>query len=231
MKKTLLFTNVFTIALLAFTIFKAFTYRAALKTTSVICSYGLSDFDFHYRKEVDSPNILMIGNSLIRRAKWDSLLHRKDVINRGISGDGLACICNRLKYLQNTGAKICFIEGGINDLMISDDTETLFNYYKQIVSFWRAEGKIPVINLIIYINSKASTRYTSVNKSIYNLNNRLRNFAIKEKIDYIDLNKKISNENEKILKDEYTKDGVHLTDVAYSIWSEEIQYILKKNRI
>jgi hypothetical protein len=153
MKRQYLFLSVIAVILLLFTTYKAFWYRSKLNTSSEnrskVCLYQLNQFDFHYSNETDSPNIIMLGNSLIREGHWDSLLNRKDVINRGVGGDKLYCICDRLQYLKNSSAKICFIEGGINDLLSLEKPELLFNYYKQIALFWKNENKIPVINLSV----------------------------------------------------------------------------------
>ena len=200
------------------------------------CSYPLTYYDFHYRKETDNPSIIMLGNSLVRHAKWDSLLNRKDVINRGISGDNLRCMCERLSYLKNSSAKICFIEGGINDLP-GKTADTLFKYYQQIVLFWLGEKKIPVINLVLYISPKAGDKwehrkdYKGINTTIRELNSKLKNFAIENKIDYIDLNRTLSDEVNLTLRDSFTTDGVHLTPAAYKIWSDEISAVLKRKGI
>lgn len=200
------------------------------------CQYPLSQYDFHYRRDTDTPNIIMLGNSLIRNGNWDSLLNRKDVINRGISGDNLKCICERLAYLKNSTAKIIFIEHGINDIP-ENNINTLFNYYRQIVDYWHKENKIPVINLLFYISPKAGeaypsrTDYASINKTIKGLNDKLRHYAIDTKTDFIDLNPQISNEATLELKARYTTNGVHLTNEAYKIWAAEINKILARHGI
>lgn len=102
----------------------------------------------------------MLGNSLIRHGNWDSLLRREDVINRGISGDRLECICERLKYLKNNKAKICFIEGGINDIPWQN-SDSLLHYFETIANFWISEGNIPVFNLVLYISPKAGNFFLS----------------------------------------------------------------------
>lgn len=178
----------------------------------------------------------MLGNSLIRHGNWDSLLQRNDVINRGISGDRLVCICERLKYLKNSKAKICFIEGGINDIP-GKSLDSLFSYFKTITDFWISENKIHVINLLLYISPKAGKtfpsrkNYKAINDSVEILNYSLLHFAMDRKIDVIDLNEKISDIKQKILLDKFTTDGVHLQPQGYDMWEKEIKKILKKYKI
>lgn len=245
MKKILLISNVVTLGLL---IFLGLHYRVPQKiftkffkvsdvqidSAQLKCSYPLSYFDFHYKKECDSSKVIMLGNSIIRHGKWVDLLGRKDVINRGISGDNLPCICERLKYLKGINARIWFLEGGINDLPESTP-ESVFENYKTIIEFVKSENAIPVINLLLYISPKAGSVYPSradfnkINDIIAKLNKLLVTYAESNNIDYIDLNKVVSSEN--VLKDEFTTDGVHITDNAYNEWAILINRVLKKYNI
>lgn len=247
MKKFLFITNIITLAILFAIVIRHFRFILNDKSTQPQiekkisggggnCQYRLEYFDFHFERESQNPKIIMLGNSLIRHGNWDSLLQRKDVINRGISGDRLECICERLKYLKETGANICFIEGGINDIP-GQSLDSLFGYYKRITDFWISQHKIPVINLLLYISPKAGETFPSrknfkaINDSVEILNYRLLQFAVNRKIDVIDLNQKISNNKQKVLLDEFTTDGVHLQPQGYSIWEKEIRIILKKYKI
>jgi lysophospholipase L1-like esterase len=249
MKKTLWTTNSITLILLIFLIlhydipqkvYRQLFQKKEIQTeqsdhqTIINCTYPLEYYDFHYKRESDSPKIIMIGNSIIRHGKWTELLERKDVINRGINGDNLPCICKRLEYLKGKNAKIWFIEGGINDLPGKEPNE-LFNYYKEIVEFVISENAIPVINLVFYLSPKAGEKFPSradykgINKSILELNDLLIEYSKQNKIDYIDLNRLISEDN--VLKPEFTSDGVHLTIEAYKLWSIEINRLLSKYKI
>ena len=153
MKKFLIITNLGTLAILLAVAVRHFefkwrhrnpvpneTVKGKTADIEMPCLYSLQYFDFHYERETENPTIIMLGNSLIRRCNWDRLLGRKNVINRGISGDHLPCICERLKYLKDSPAKIIFIEGGINDLP-AGNTDTLFEYYAKIVNFWKEKKK------------------------------------------------------------------------------------------
>jgi len=249
MKKILWTTNSITLILLIFLtlhydvpqkVYRKLFQKKEIQTeqsdnqTKINCTYPLKYYDFHYKGECDSPKIIMIGNSIIRHGKWTDLLERKDVINRGISGDNLPCICERLEYLKGKNAKIWFIEGGINDLPGKAPSE-LFNYYKEIVEFVISENAIPVINLVFYLSPKAGEKFPSradykgINKSILELNNLLIEYSKQNKIDYIDLNRLISEDN--VLKPEFTSDGVHLTIEAYKLWCIEINRLLSKYKI
>ena len=240
MKNALKYINIITLMLLFLIAIeynipqKVYKKIFSEKQKSSDCNYTLNNFDFHYKAECDSPKIIMLGNSLIRGGNWDSLLIRKDILNRGITGDRMECICERLAYLSNKKAKIWFIEGGINDLP-GTGIDSIFNQYKTIVDFVKNENAIPVISLIVYISPKAGeiyparTFYKQINKSIKQLNEKLIQYASENKIDYIDLNS-VASKNE-VLQDVYTTDGVHLTPEGYQKWTALINAILIKNGI
>jgi lysophospholipase L1-like esterase len=58
------------------------------------------------------------------------------------------------------------------------------------------------------------------------LNELVKSYCLKNKVDYIDLNKLFSTNGE--LRKEQTTDGCHLVQSAYQPWAEEVKKILKK---
>jgi lysophospholipase L1-like esterase len=235
MNKFLLVLNVFVVVILGFIVFKKLIPKPTaitLKTSS--CVYDLKSFKFHYEKEPQSPNVVMLGNSLMEMANWNAVLHRDDVINRGIDGDYISCIAQRMNYLQNIPARICFIEAGIDDLR-NNNADTAFYYYKKIVRSCQEQHKIPVINLVLFISPKAVKKwgnrqdYKSINKSVLALNAKLKEYALLNGIDFIDMNPEFSTEN--VLTDRFTTDGINLTDSAYSIWARKIASTLANHGI
>ena len=204
-------------------------------TTESKCVYGLKFYDFHYKKETDTPNILMLGDSHIRNGDWTHLLNREDVINRGISGDNTECICVRLEYLKGIHAKIWFINGGINDLPWKSPA-FVFKNYQTIIEFAKNEGAIPVINLLLYtsplaaVNYPTRANYMKINSMVKETNTMLIAYAKANNVDYIDLNKVTADHND-VFKAEYTTDGVHLTNDVYKEWAVLIQEVLTKYKI
>jgi lysophospholipase L1-like esterase len=236
MKKTLIITNVLTLILLAGITIYAFLARKHSKAENKKCTYALATFNYNHKNETSNPSIVMLGNSLIKGGNWDSLLNRKDIINRGIAGDRLHCICERLKYLDEYSPKICFVEGGINDIAWKQ-TDSLFEYYVEMVQYFRNRKILPVITCVLRISPKAETShlqikdYQTVNTDVDRLNAKLIDYAKKNNIDYINLNDELSDSASHVLKDKYTVDGVHLTMPAYSIWTNRINSILKSHGI
>lgn len=195
------------------------------------CLYSLDHFDFHYKKEPDSPSIVMLGNSQIRHADWGGLLGRDDVVNRGISGDRLRCMRSRLAYLPST-ARVIVVEGGINDLQQYLPSDTVLHHYQEIVTEIVKMGKVPIVNAVIRISPEAGYHFTrlkeceTINISIDSINVGLLRFTQAGGYSYIDMNKQLSKRG--ILQSEYTSDGVHLNNAAYRLWATAVKTEIEK---
>ncbi|MFY7965048.1 MAG: hypothetical protein ACOVO1_09145 [Chitinophagaceae bacterium] len=225
MKKILVVINFILLVFVTIFIYKKVNHKVPKN-----CNYSLSAFDFHYKKQTDTPAIVMLGDSRIGQGNWNDLLSRTDVINRGIYGDKMYCICNRLNYLKNPFTKICFIEGGLLD-MRTEEVDSIVSSYKKIVSFWQSNKVIPVINTIVHISQQASPQYGDANKKIALVNDKLKLFAKQNSIDIIDMNLKLTNEATLLLKPEFSADGAHFNQKAYELWAKEVNTILKRNKI
>lgn len=201
------------------------------------CQYDLRWFDFHYRAENSKPNIIMLGNSLTRHGHWDSLLRRNDVINRGISGDLMKCMHGRLHFLESSPAKIVFVEGGINDIQHGVGADSVVRNYIRTVEYVVRSGRVPVINLVLYVSGKAGETFPllfdteRINAMVHSVNVNLMSYADSTGIDVIDMNRVLSDEDTRQLKGRFTTDGVHLNRSAYSLWAIEINSVLKKCNI
>lgn len=193
------------------------------------CSYQFGSFDFHYRKDPDTVRVIMFGNSMIQAGDWGKLLNRDDVANRGIAGDNLPCMCQRVKYLHDVKAKFWVIEGGTNDI-VTRSVDTVFSDYKQLIQLIQATGSKPIISLVFYLSPKAGEaydarkNYKAINDKIKSLNAVLTSYAEQKRLLYLDPNAELSNNS--VLQDQYTTDGVHLNEKGYQIWGNMIRRLL-----
>ncbi|GAB4033281.1 hypothetical protein GCM10028809_34350 [Spirosoma gilvum] len=167
-------------------------------------------------------------------ANWNQLLGRKDILNRGVSGDSLERICQRAQTFPSSTAKIIFLEGGINDLP-HPDTNHLFACYQNLVNGWQSRQVLPVVTGLLYLSPLAARSYAwrsdwqGINSQVARLNDQLQQFCAQEQLDFIDLNGHLSLPDQ--LRSVYTTDGVHLTDAAYAIWATEVTRILNKHQV
>lgn len=182
-----------------------------------------------YRMYQSQKNIVLLGTSQTYRVNWNELMGRNDIANRGIEGDITAGFLARMDFVFQLRPKICFIEGGINDLRFGATKEIAAKNLETIVDKLLEKNIIPVLTSISYV-AKNFPNSTKFNNEIELLNTSIYSIATSKNIRLLDLNKALS-EN-KFLNDEYAaSDGIHLNSKAYHIWKNEILKILADLRI
>ncbi|MCH7973603.1 MAG: GDSL family lipase [Bacteroidetes bacterium] len=172
--------------------------------------------------------IVMLGNSITHGANWNELINRKDVVERGISGDLTSGFLHRLKYVYNLKPKICFIMGGINDIIYGKQVDEVFQNLIKIADSLKSHKIKIVLQSTLFIKNGSSFLDT-INVRVKSLNIQLKKYASINNIIFLDLNKKLSVDNH--LKEEHTIDGVHLSALGYKIWSNYILQTLIKLKI
>ena len=158
----------------------------------------------------------MIGDSITDGAEWHELLKSNDVVNRGIGGDTTKGVLNRMSSITSSNAQIAFIMIGINDISRGESVNDIYKNYKEIIKNLKVSQITPYIQSTILANGNA----VNLNSSIAELNEKLKLLASEEGLIYIDLNKGLSPNG--ALKNEFTRDGVHLNGKGYSVWKSLI---------
>ncbi len=176
-----------------------------------------------------SYNIVMFGNSLTAHCNWSRELKRSDVRNSGFPGYTTFNYLQILeKHVINHKPKLCFIEGGINDIGLGISQEYIQKNYRIIIEKLLKNNIEPVLQSTLYVNYEWEITNQATKIKVDSLNDFLQNLAIEKKLTYIDLNRLLS-ENGK-LKSQFQVDGLHLNNNAYKIWAEEVEKILKKKK-
>lgn len=179
--------------------------------------------DLYKIYKTKQADVVMLGNSLTAGADWNELLGRPSVVNRGIPSDIIAGFLNRMKYVYDLEPKVVFILGGLNDIYSWIPVESVYQDYIRIVEGLKLRGITPVIQSTLYAGTKwpnANERNPHVTK----LNTLLQQYAEKNNIEFIDLNKYLSRDETLIGR--YTYDGVHLNAQGFRVWSREVDRVL-----
>lgn len=179
-----------------------------------------------FATQKEPKNIVMLGNSLTEGGNWEAILESADVANRGIGSDVTEGYINRINDVFDLEPKICFIEGGVNDLARNIPPEAIIRNLAILVDTLRSEGITPVLHAVTYVaDNYKSIDPKTFNNSIKDLNHAIAALAKEKKVKLIDLNVKISD-GEYLLKPYAVADGIHYTTETYSLWKEEIEHIL-----
>lgn len=184
--------------------------------------------NIYQQKEIKSierqdENIVFFGDSITEGYNVKEFYDDLNVVNSGISGnqtiDLLTQIDTRL-YDYNPSKVIILI--GINDINRGKSDNEILNNIKDIIKGIKKTRK----NADIYIqsiypinrnkNELAGMLYNEDvnNKRVKELNKKIKKLCKINDIPYINVYDALSD-SEGNLKDIYTKDGVHLTDLGY----------------
>lgn len=172
-------------------------------------------------------NIVFLGDSITKLYDLDKYYPDNNVVNSGVSGDVsediLSDMYNRV-YRYNP-SKI-FLLIGTNQLVNDSEEEIIEQIFKIIdeihnnnpIASVYLESIYPVNN-----NIEKSPAKNRDNDKIIEINNKLKENCKKYKYEYVDIYTKLKDSNDN-LKEEYTEDGLHLSDKGYEVVTD----ILKK---
>ena len=177
---------------------------------------------------ITSKDIVMLGNSLTEGGgDWGKRLGKDNVINRGISGDEVMGVYDRLhQILPGKPAKL-FLLIGVND--VSHDLSTDSIVYRIDQTLTRIQKESP--DTKVYLQSllpinESFNRYKRLTNKTYQIpeiNARLEALAKEKKITFIDLFPLFVEKGTNVLRKELTNDGLHLNDKGYEIWVNAIK--------
>lgn len=167
-----------------------------------------------------NPQIVMYGNSITAQGNWVELLGRMDVLNNGLPG---LCTYHFVQLIQthvvDLKPKICFLEGGINDITVGVSQEKIQANFTLLLATLQKNGIIPVVTLTMFEQNDPVSK-----SEVESLNRFLVEYCVKNNITYIDINPQICDSTG--LKAEFAVDKTHLNAKAYEIWAKEIKKVL-----
>jgi lysophospholipase L1-like esterase len=171
-------------------------------------------------------DIVMLGTSHTFNASWSELLNRKNIANRGINSDVLPGFQQRLRYIYRLQPKICFIEGGVNEISVQYNAGIVFARYTQVIDSLRAHKIVPVIQSTLFL-ARTWPEAKEKNGEIKTLDSLLVDYAKSRSIEYLDVNTLVSADG--YLRPELTCDGIHLNADGYALWLPLVERVLVSN--
>ncbi len=187
----------------------------------------------HYETRVRSfkeqnrllQNVVLLGDSITEGFDIEKYLPGRRILNRGIGSDVIGNdlpsndkrgVIKRLdSSVFNCAPTDVFILIGINDLGQGHTPETVESGYREMLS--RIRKHRPELNLYIQSVLPCRDRFAKHNANILDVNRRLQKLATEFDAKYIDLHSSLTD-GDGMLKQEYTNDGLHLTEPGYHVW-------------
>ena len=174
--------------------------------------------------------IIMLGNSLNNNAPWAELFPLDYVLNRGISGDVIDGVCQRLDELESDRPVKIFLMTGTNDLINEPELPAvkIWERYEHLLQEIRRmyPNTILYVQSILPLNPKTKF-YEGFNEKAAEINKLLSAGMDRYDYFYLDIAAKLSDANGD-LDARYTTDGIHLSATGYFVWCAEL---VKGNRM
>jgi len=175
----------------------------------------------------DSPiphgSTVYLGDSLIQNGKWETYYDDEQPVNRGIIGNNTEGMMQIMPEIMAAEPKRLFLIGGINDISQDISNDVIIDNWRTMIDCVKL--KCPQTKIFIHsvlpINNSFG-RYKKLigkEKQILNLNKELKKMAKSKGVTFINLYPYYLDSTKKVLKAEYTRDGLHLTPEAYTIWA------------
>lgn len=210
----------------------------------VVCFLGFIIFHYttfnHHKvkvvtkiKEVEKvpDNYLFLGDSITDFYDLDKYYKDLPVVNSGISGNTTDDILKDMKkrVYQYNPSKV-FLLIGTNDLDLKHSKEDVIGNIEKILEEIKSNRPKAELYLesIYPVNHDIRRRNNAGNREnsdIKEINEKLEEYCEDNDITYIDMYDLLKDDDDN-LKEEYTKDGLHLSDKGYEVVTKEIKQII-----
>lgn len=179
---------------------------------------------------VKSSSIVFLGDSITNGGEWAELFENPEVLNRGISGDRVVWLFDRIDYLAAAKPKKIFLLIGINDLLggrtKSHDVVIMIAELLTRLHSMTPDTELYLQSILpVNLNGPTMSKYKSstILQRIDNCNTWLGKWCAKNGfVTYIDIASSMKDA-EGMLNENLTFDGLHPNGTGYLIWKDVIE--------
>jgi lysophospholipase L1-like esterase len=169
------------------------------------------------------PDFVALGDSITEQQNWAARFPHIAIANRGIGGNLIGDMLNRVDLVDASRPKTVLLMAGINDFIVQGRTaEVTFEDYAILVRHLKKLGIDVIIQSTLLCNEKIDKYKCNENlrDKIHTLNHSLVSFAATEKLTFVDLNHVLAPDG--VLLAKYSYDGEHLNDAGNSMWAKTL---------
>ena len=180
-----------------------------------------------------SYSIVFLGDSLIQTCEWAELMDDFNVKNRGIAGDTIEMVLDRLPQVTRFNPSQLLLMVGINDLCHRDcNLEATLEQYKKLleqINQTSPDTQILVHSVLPVNCAMFEKRFRKngkhINLNVLRFNQELELLVNRCQAQYINLLSLLTNSSGQ-LSSIYTVDGLHLSGEAYGVWGQYLRPFL-----
>lgn len=173
--------------------------------------------------------IVFVGSSSIR--KWKSLIndmHGLNVLNRGFGGSTVpeAIYYSEILFLKHKPKKIVFYSGDNDVASLKTSSAKIIKSYIYLYKILRC--KLPDSEIFI-LSIKPSPGRWEYWSQMREINLQLKRFCSENiNCQFVDVSSSLINAEHSLRNNLFKKDGVHLNQKGYKIWTDIIYQFLSK---
>lgn len=181
---------------------------------------------------VMDDNYLFLGDSITEQYDLDEYYNDLPVVNSGISGNKTKDLLNDLnnRVYQYNPSKV-FLLIGTNDIQSKVEDDVIINNIKKILEDIHENRPYAKLYLeaIYPVDEGSSGAQDRTNKVIQSINASLEDYCKKNDITFIDMYDLLldpESDKDRLFED-YSKDGLHISDEGYEVITEELMKYIK----
>lgn len=174
---------------------------------------------------IDNDDIVFLGNSLSDNGRWDEMFNNANIKNRGIIGDIVQGISDRVDFVTKGHPKKIFLLIGVNDVSHHLTPDSIVTAVEKLIV--KIKQQSPETELYLQswlpINNDFKRYRNMIGKEeiILQGNVFLEQVARRQGVTWINLFPALANRECKLPR-HLTNDGLHLNEEGYKIWRDEI---------
>jgi lysophospholipase L1-like esterase len=174
--------------------------------------------------QIDSASVVMLGDSLTEGAQWAEITGCAYLANRGIGGDDSAGVLRRLDGVTGLKPAAVFLMIGVNDLNSGVAVDTIAENTQ------RAVERLTKAGIKVYLSPvlPVAESFKKINPKIDELNRTYVKLAKETKATLVDFRADMRNADG-FLKEEFSRDGIHLTAEGYRVWRDTIMPLVQQH--
>lgn len=213
---------------------------ALLAMGALMCLMGIAQAnqDVYYVRRatlfeefpIGKKDIVMLGNSLTDGCEFNELLNNRHIKNRGIVGDIIQGMIDRIGPIIEGQPKKLFIMGGVNDISHDVSADSIARAMEKLIVMVKQGSPRTRIYLQSLLPFNNDVREWKLLKGrdhvVVEANALLEQVAHRQGVTWIDLYP-LFVDDEGRLRADLTNDGLHLMGKGYLIWRDAVKPFIK----
>ena len=179
---------------------------------------------------IGKKDIVMLGNSLTDGCEFNELLNNKHIKNRGIVGDIVQGLIDRVDPIIKGQPKKLFILSGVNDISHDVSADSIARAMEKLIVMVKQGSprtKIYLQSLLPFNNDVREWKLLKGRDHVVvEANVLLEQVARRQEVTWINLYPLFVDDQGR-LREDLTNDGLHLMGKGYLIWRDAIKPYIK----